>query len=133
MCQAITLGNFATPPELVKLKLINVANSDTETTKEYSYGGFLADEKFEDVDQILRHLVARCMMPNPKKRPSMEEIDTVLRKRCRHVNRELLNPREQEIHNYAKELFEGPMPPPKPAASMSWGATHNPSESMGRV
>ncbi|KAK4447935.1 hypothetical protein QBC34DRAFT_495764 [Podospora aff. communis PSN243] len=120
MCQVITLGSSAAPPELIKVELIDVARSNTQTTKEYSYGGVLADEKFEDIDVILRHLVARCMIPNPKKRPSMEEIESVLKKRCRQVSSEPLNPKEQGIYKYAKDLLEGPAAKPKPAAT-GWG------------
>ncbi|KAK0616304.1 hypothetical protein B0T14DRAFT_588215 [Immersiella caudata] len=110
MCQAITLGGLVAPPEQVKIEVLNFSMAELQTAEEICYGGFLLDERLDRVDKGLRHLVARCMCHYPKKRPSMETIDNMIRKRRHRMDRDPLNPEEQEILNHSKDLFEGPMP-----------------------
>lgn len=97
-------------PEKITIKMLD----GTETTA-YGFGGYiLNDKKFKHIDRDLRELINQCMLHVPAKRPTMEQLENLLRSK---TNIQGVDPQDQEqveAQRYCEWLFRG-TPAPKPA------------------
>ncbi|KAK4642082.1 LOW QUALITY PROTEIN: hypothetical protein QC761_511883 [Podospora bellae-mahoneyi] len=97
-------------PEKITIKMLD----GTETTA-YGFGGYiLNDKKFKHIDRDLRELINQCMLHVPAKRPTMEQLENLLRSKTNIQGVDPQNQEQVEAQRYCEWLFRG-TPAPKPA------------------
>lgn len=106
MWQLVTLCHLEWPPVLEDY---NETLADGSETRRWSYGAALLSEEFDYADLSLRSLLVSCMNHNPTERPTMAEIDEVIRG---HVDAHELSARERlEAQDFWDNIFAEPDPP----------------------
>ncbi|VBB81436.1 Putative protein of unknown function [Podospora comata] len=97
-------------PEKITIKMLD----GTETTA-YGFGGYiLNDKKFKHIDRDLRELINQCMLHVPAKRPTIEQLENLLRSKTNIQGVDPQNQEQVEAQRYCEWLFKG-TPAPKPA------------------
>ncbi|KAK4446599.1 hypothetical protein QBC34DRAFT_149582 [Podospora aff. communis PSN243] len=117
----ITTRDVEFPPTLSELPLIDVVNPSRGYTTELTWGGVLTLPDWR-VDPILCHLVARCMIDDPARRPSMQDIATVLSRNCGPLPKEW-DDALRYAQDYSMESFSKSRPPPPRPAARQYAAT----------
>lgn len=106
MWSLITLCRNEYPPEVGRYAAMEVNGSPIYS---WSYGLWLLDPSFQDVDLELRELVVRCLDHKPLTRPKMETLREVFQRRVRGS---ASSEEDQEIQRISREIFGDPPPPP---------------------
>ena len=105
------------PPKRVDPQVFDTV-FDTRTGRQrylWSYGTFLLNERYDDVDIDLRELAVKCMMERPADRPRMREIETLIRRKTS----DRAWPVDPEQDEWIRDFFAVPDPPvPKPMAQL---------------
>src|SRR5687768_14162172 len=73
------------PPTLVEARLFDVVRPSRGFTTELTWGAALLLPEFGETDKVLRHFIARCMIDDPTRRPSMQDFEIVLKRYGFHV------------------------------------------------
>ncbi|KAB5511509.1 kinase-like domain-containing protein [Coniochaeta sp. 2T2.1] len=111
MWQLITLHGLEWPRTAQQVELRN-AKGEGETI--WTYGSWLLDPRFKDTDLQLRMLVMRCMNHKPAERPTLAEVDGILKDKVRTTRPSL--DEQEATKTFCAKIFEAPPPPaPKPA------------------
>ncbi|KAK4203431.1 hypothetical protein QBC40DRAFT_167067 [Triangularia verruculosa] len=112
MWQMVALCHPESPP-VVELCIIKLLDG-TEAT-EYGFGGYiLNDKKFSHIDRDLRELISQCMLHRPSRRPTMEQLESVLESKTKRQGVDATNAEEVEAQRYCEWLFKGPAAPKPP-------------------
>lgn len=109
MWSLITLCHPTYPPE-AREHIGHYEKTPEKTLRyEWSYGGYLFENEFDDVDLELRELVVACMNHDPTTRPSIailaKEFEEYAKKAAAS------GPEDEEIQRLAHEIFGDPPPP----------------------
>ncbi|CAP62227.1 uncharacterized protein PODANS_5_11883 [Podospora anserina S mat+] len=110
--QMVSLCHAELPPspEKMTIKMLD----GTETTA-YGFGGYiLNDKKFKHIDRDLRELINQCMLHVPAMRPTMEQLENLLRSKTNIQGVDPQNQEQVEAQRYCEWLFRE-TPAPKPA------------------
>ncbi|KAK0701368.1 hypothetical protein B0T21DRAFT_115945 [Apiosordaria backusii] len=112
MWQLVSLCFPEQPPRVEKIKITH--QDGTEST-EWGFGGFILDDKrFGHIDRDLRELINQCMLYTPSKRPTMEQMETILEKKIKRQGVDPNDAEAVEAQKYCQWLFKM-APPPKSA------------------
>ncbi|KAK3689432.1 hypothetical protein B0T22DRAFT_378420 [Podospora appendiculata] len=109
MWQCIAQCHIEQPPVLEKVPL---TFPDGSTRGIWTYGGYMVRPRQSgwQIDEALRHLVARCMAHIPADRPSLAELESEIGKRIsglNHATREVV-----EAKRWVTDHIKGPVPLP---------------------
>ncbi|KAK0737971.1 hypothetical protein B0T18DRAFT_237284 [Schizothecium vesticola] len=108
MCDLLTLGS-----------ILSVAADDEEpTSPEWTYGGFLIGPVCEYADLTLRNVVARCLCDDPKRRPTMQELESLFD--ARRAQGEVRRGEIEAAKKWSWQHFGGP-PPVRPEHATAAG------------
>lgn len=91
---------------------------DERVVRDATYGGdLLYSGRYDDTDLDLRELVAQCLYHTPGSRPSLRELEHVIKAKCRPSAN--LDMSFEEVAAWARRFYgEPPMrPAPRPAAA----------------
>ncbi|KAK4040783.1 hypothetical protein C8A01DRAFT_35158 [Parachaetomium inaequale] len=118
MFNCITLCEAEYPPVIEELDLVH---PDLTVTREWTYGGYLLNKRFERTSPTLRHLIALCLVADPNRRPDMHTLQETIQK---YVKRDKgpLNEADLYAQKWVTEIFGGAPPvPPRTAAELIEG------------
>lgn len=117
MWSMITLCEPEYPPVLEE---VHLGQADGSTKSEFTYGGYVLDDKFKHIDHNLRRVIVDCLMYDPTRRPTMHYLEALLN---RHLSRSgPVTPMDMDAQDVAENLFKGPSPPyPEPAKLREMG------------
>lgn len=129
MWSAITLLELPQRPQpemcdLLTLRAILSGNPDDEpTSAEWTYGGFLLETDWDDTDITLRNVVARCLCDDPRRRPTMLELEALFE--ARRAQGEVRPGEFDEAKKWSWKFFGGgpPAERPEPAPVPSGAGT----------
>jgi hypothetical protein len=109
MWQLITLCRLEFPPYPEQF---NDKWVDDHPVQSWSYGTYLFDERFADVDPQLISLVVDCLKHNARDRPTMTTIDAWMVLKVR--NAPPMTPEEERtVQRFCQFMFGDPKPPPR--------------------
>jgi hypothetical protein len=127
MWSAITLRQPPQHPEpemcdlLTLRSILSVAAADEEpTSPEWTYGGFLIGPDCEYADLTLRNVVARCLCDDPKRRPTMRELESLFD--ARRAQGEVRRGEFEAAKKWSWQHFGGPPPVRPEPAPVAGGA-----------
>ncbi|KAK4159072.1 hypothetical protein QBC43DRAFT_362721 [Cladorrhinum sp. PSN259] len=104
MWKLVTLCEYEYPPVIEELAIMQ---PDGTLTKDWTYGGYLFDARFDNVDVDLRNLIALCMIHNPTHRPTMDDMEFSIRN---HIDRDAAA-NDATTRAWVQNYFAGPPPP----------------------
>ncbi len=82
---------------------------DDQRRMVWSYGNYVMDDRFHQIDPDFRKLIVDCMMERPSDRPSLRDIETLIRNKLASEWPD--NDRQAEAA-WAPIFWESPPPPP---------------------
>lgn len=94
MFSLITLHRPEYPPIVENLAL---THPDGSVSEEWTYGGYLLNDRFSATSATLRHLVALCLADNPHRRPGMHLLDETIQQ---HAHRHGDDGSDVEMYDY---------------------------------
>ncbi|KAK3334297.1 kinase-like domain-containing protein [Neurospora tetraspora] len=119
-------------PNEKKEPLVYSSKVFDRTVKDATYGGDLMySGRYDDTDRDLRRLVAQCLYHSPLSRPTLQELEVVIKDKLRSR----LDKSEEESRAWAKRFYGEPerrRPAPAPApARERWNMGAHPPNRFG--
>ncbi len=73
----------------------------------WSYGNYIMDDRYDNVDKELRELVVKCMMERPSDRPKMRDIYRLIQRKVNETEWK----DEPDEDRWFRDFFTTPAPP----------------------